>query len=152
MRQETVGERIRRLRMERGLTQRALSGPGVSYAYVSRIEAGQRRPSVRVLRLLAERLDVTPELLETGRDLPEYAERELRLTDAELELRLSRDLKRARKTLTQLIEEDAGDRIAARARTALGMLAAREGKHREAVRQLEAATAGGVRPRGRAGG
>ena len=149
MKHETVGERVRRLRKERGLTQRDLSGPGVSYAYVSRIEAGQRQPSVRVLRLLAERLGVTAEMLETGRDLPEYAERELRLTDAELELRLSRNLKGARKTLTALIEEDPGDRIAARARAALGTLAAQEGKHEEAVRQLEAATAGGIRPRER---
>ena len=104
---------------------------------------------MRVLRLLAERLDVTAELLETGRDVPEYAERELRLTDAELELRLGRDMRRARKALTGLIEEDPGDRIAARARAALGTLAAREGKHEEAVRQLEAATAGGIRPRQR---
>ena len=147
--QETVGQRLRRLRKERGLKQRDLSSPGVSYAYISRIETGERHPSVKVLRLLAERLDVSLEYLETGRDVPEQAERELRLTDAELELRLGRDLTRARKTLTDLIEEDAGDRIASRARAALGILAAREGDQEEAVRQLEAATAGGIRPRQR---
>ena len=48
--QETVGARIRRLRISRGLSQRDISGPGVSYAYISRIENGQRLPSVRALR------------------------------------------------------------------------------------------------------
>jgi transcriptional regulator with XRE-family HTH domain len=65
---ETIGERLRRLRMERGASQRELSGPGVSYAYISRIEAGSRRPSVKALRVLAEKLDVTPEYLERGSD------------------------------------------------------------------------------------
>ena len=36
---ETVGQRLRRLRLERGLSQRQLAAPGVSYAYISRIEA-----------------------------------------------------------------------------------------------------------------
>src|ERR1051325_8563674 len=48
---ETVGERLRRLRAERGLSQRDLAGPGVSYAYISRIEAGARRPSVKALQI-----------------------------------------------------------------------------------------------------
>ena len=36
---ESVGQRLRRLREERGLSQRELSEPGISYAYISRIEA-----------------------------------------------------------------------------------------------------------------
>src|SRR5205823_13574481 len=92
---ETIGERLKRLRLERGLSQRELSAPGVSYAYLSRIEAGQRQPSLKALRLLARRLGVSPELLETGARVPFAAERELRLADAELELRLDRDLERA---------------------------------------------------------
>jgi transcriptional regulator with XRE-family HTH domain len=66
---ETVGERLKRLRDERGLSQRQISSPGVSYAYISRIEAGARTPSVKAIRLLAEKLGVTPEYLETGDDL-----------------------------------------------------------------------------------
>ena len=50
---ESVGQRLRRLRSERGLSQRELSEPGVSYAYISRIEAGTRQPSVRALRSLS---------------------------------------------------------------------------------------------------
>src|SRR5437879_11289946 len=42
---ETIGQRLRRLRTERRFSQRELSSPGVSYAYISRIEAGTRQPS-----------------------------------------------------------------------------------------------------------
>lgn len=66
--EETVGRRLRRLRHERGLSQRELSSRGVSYAYISRIEAGQRRPSVKALRVLATKLAVSAEYLETGFD------------------------------------------------------------------------------------
>ena len=41
---ETVGQRLRRLRLERGLSQRQLAAPGVSYAYISRIEADRGGP------------------------------------------------------------------------------------------------------------
>src|SRR5436189_2009882 len=89
---EPVGERLRRLRLERGLSQRDLSSPGVSYAYISRIEAGARRPSVKALRMLAKKLGVTPGYLETGSDLADSEARELRLADVELRLRLDRDV------------------------------------------------------------
>jgi len=56
---ETIGQRLRRLRHERGLSQRELASPGVSYAYISRIEAGARRPSVKALRMLAKKLGVS---------------------------------------------------------------------------------------------
>jgi len=67
-RAETVGVRIRRLRGERGLSQRELAEPGLSYAYLSRIEAGQRVPSEKALRKLAAKLGVTPLYLELGSD------------------------------------------------------------------------------------
>jgi transcriptional regulator with XRE-family HTH domain len=59
-----VGARIKRLRQARGLAQRELAMPGVSHAYISRIEAGQRRPSEKALRQLAARLGTTPHVLE----------------------------------------------------------------------------------------
>lgn len=61
-----VGRRIRARRLELGLSQRDLSGPGATYAYVSRIESGQRVPSLSVLIELAERLDTTGLELLTG--------------------------------------------------------------------------------------
>jgi transcriptional regulator with XRE-family HTH domain len=68
MRAETVGERVHRLRLVLGMSQRQLAEPGVSYAYISRIEAGARRPSARALRTLAAKLGVTAAYLETGKD------------------------------------------------------------------------------------
>jgi transcriptional regulator with XRE-family HTH domain len=138
---ETIGARVRRLRQARGMSQRALSGPGISYAYVSRIEAGQRNPSLKAIRLLARRLGVTPEYLETGSKIPAAKEQELRIADAELELRLGRDVDRAEATLTALIDQQPGSSIEARARAALGIFAERRGDNAQAVRQLEAAIA-----------
>ena len=66
---ETIGQRLKRLRLERGLSQRELAAPGVSYAYISRIEAGTRQPSVKALRRLASKLGVSADYLETGSDL-----------------------------------------------------------------------------------
>jgi tetratricopeptide (TPR) repeat protein len=141
MRVEPIGARLKRLRLERGLSQRELSGPGVSYAYISRIEAGARTPSVKALRMLARKLGVTVEYLETGRDLRDTDERELRIADAELELRLADDVEAAEKKLTVILEEStqAGDRTsAARAQIALGLAAAHRGNHLDAVERLEA--------------
>ena len=87
-RAETIGVRLRRLRLERGASQRDLSSPGITYAYISRIEAGARTPSVKALRMLARKLGVTPEYLETGSELDAADCRELRLAEQELRLRL----------------------------------------------------------------
>jgi transcriptional regulator with XRE-family HTH domain len=67
---ESLGVRLKRLRLARGLSQRELSSPGVSYAYISRIEAGARAPSVKALRRMAGKLGVTVEHLETGEPTP----------------------------------------------------------------------------------
>src|SRR5205814_10367429 len=96
---ETIGQRLRRVRLHRGLSQRELSGPGVSYAYISRIEAGTRQPSVKALRLLARKLGVSADYLETGSDLNETAKRELRLADAEIRLRLGEETEAAEAAL-----------------------------------------------------
>jgi transcriptional regulator with XRE-family HTH domain len=144
---ETVGERIRRLRLSRGLSQRELAGPGVSYAYISRIESNQRRPSLKSLRYLAGRLGVDPEYLEEGRAIPARKERELRVTDAELALRLEGDVDQAEERLRALLAEDVPDGLDVRIRAALGAILARKGDHAEAIRELERIVAsGGVRP------
>ena len=51
---ETIGERIRRLRVELGLSQRELESPGVTYAYISRLEHGSRLPSEKALLRLSD--------------------------------------------------------------------------------------------------
>src|SRR6266851_4409281 len=85
---ETIGERLKRLRLDRHMSQRELAAPGVSYAYISRIEAGTRQPSVKALRRLAAKLGVSADYLETGSDLNAGSARELRLSDLELAVRL----------------------------------------------------------------
>jgi len=62
----TIGDRIRQRRLELGLSQRELASEGVTYAYISRLEANARRPSIRALRQLAPRLGVSVHWLETG--------------------------------------------------------------------------------------
>src|SRR5437764_15150282 len=85
---ETIGQRLKRLRLEKGLSQRELAAPGVSYAYISRIEAGTRQPSVKALRRLAAKLGVTADFLETGSDIDPPRPRVLRLADLEPAMRL----------------------------------------------------------------
>src|ERR671939_1405640 len=102
---ETIGQRLRRLRTERRLSQRELSSPGVSYAYISRIEAETRTPSVKALRMLARKLGVSAGYLETGSELGAEEERELRLSDAELKLRLGEDPKEAEEAVAQVLDE-----------------------------------------------
>src|SRR5438552_12723517 len=138
---ETIGERLRRLRLERGLSQRELSEPGVSYAYISRIEGGARRPSVKALRTLARKLGVSADYLETGSEIRDTDARELQIADAELGLRLAKNPKDAGPRLTRLRDEAlaAGDAVAsARAEIALGLAAAATGRNSEAIERLEA--------------
>ena len=68
-----VGDRVRKRRRELGLSQRELASKGVSYAYISRIENGERNPSVSVLRKLAPKLGVSVDWLETGKEPTRFA-------------------------------------------------------------------------------
>jgi len=102
---EGVGQRLKRLRVAQGFSQRDLSSPGVSYAYISRIEAGARTPSVKALRKLAQKLGVSVEYLETGRDIREIDDRELKLADAELQLRLEADTGGAEQKLAEVLAD-----------------------------------------------
>jgi transcriptional regulator with XRE-family HTH domain len=137
---ESIGERLLRLRKERGLSQRALATNGVTYAYISRIELGDRVPSMKALRLLAPRLGVSVNYLETGEEVPDTELRELRLGEAELALRLDGDTGASEAMLSDVLNEAAarGDaRDVARARSGLGLAAAHRGDHDRAVALLE---------------
>lgn len=141
--EESIGARVRRLRLERGLSQRELAEPGVSYAYVSRIEAGERRPSLKALRILARKLGVSLEHLETGAPLSAAHERELRLGQAELETRMGEDPQAAAAAFRELLDDartSADAWAEARARVGLALALERAGEHRQAVVHLERAT------------
>src|ERR1700758_1822671 len=81
-----VGRPLREARHAAGLTQRQLSFEGCTAAYVSRIEAGARVPSLQILREFARRLDVDVEYLATGRPADEGLSSEL--LEPEVALRL----------------------------------------------------------------
>jgi transcriptional regulator with XRE-family HTH domain len=140
---ETIGERIKRLRRERGLAQRHLAAPGVTYAYISRIESGARVPSVKAIRKIARALGVTAEYLETGADLHGDELLELRLVEAELGSHLGdvddNELEAAAEQLVREADE-LGDRgLAARGRITGARVAASSGRFATAIEQLEGA-------------
>src|SRR3954470_15751077 len=62
----SMGERVRQLRVARGLTQTGLAGARFSKEYVSQIERGKTRPTGGTVEWLAGRLGVDPTFLETG--------------------------------------------------------------------------------------
>jgi len=63
---ESLGERIRRLRVQQGLSLAKVVGDDVSRAFLNQVEMGKARPSIRVLRILAERLGTEVEYLLGG--------------------------------------------------------------------------------------
>ena len=81
-----LGGRLKAARMARGLTQSTLAGDGISSGYVSRIESGVRRPTLKVLTELACRLNKPIDQLLRGVTSTEYDEIRLSLDYAELAL------------------------------------------------------------------
>lgn len=91
----TLGERIRKLRKERGLTLAELAGDKLSKGMLSLIENNRAKPSMESLEYIAKRLGVEPaELLE------EVSTKELRDVLEKVEKLLSEDYK----TVDQRIE------------------------------------------------
>jgi tetratricopeptide (TPR) repeat protein len=61
-----LGRRLRETREAAGLSQRELSFPGCTAAYISRIEKGERVPSLQLIREFAARLGVTEAFISHG--------------------------------------------------------------------------------------
>jgi tetratricopeptide (TPR) repeat protein len=123
------GRRLRGLRERAGLSQRDLAFPGCTSAYISRIECGQRVPSLQVIHEFARRLRVSPEFLATGAE----QDQEQELLDAEVALRLGH-FDQAGKLFRRRLAEDPGDRAAL---TGLGVIAFRENHVMKAITLLE---------------
>ncbi|TMJ96765.1 MAG: tetratricopeptide repeat protein [Actinobacteria bacterium] len=128
-----VGRRLKDARERSGLSQRQLAFPGCSPAYISRIEAGDRIPSLQLLRELGRRLGVTEDYLATGDSNSEVG----RLFEAEIALRLE-DGERAGELYTAALE-DPSPQVQAEALEGLGLLALKDGDAKEAIRDLEEA-------------
>jgi tetratricopeptide (TPR) repeat protein len=62
----TLGDRVRQLRIARGLTQTDLAGDRFSKEYLSQIERGKTRPTAETVEWLAARLGVDSTFLEIG--------------------------------------------------------------------------------------
>jgi transcriptional regulator with XRE-family HTH domain len=77
---ETLGQRIRRLRHDRGMSLAKVSGGDFSRAFLNQVELGRSQPSTRVLRVIAGRLGTEVDYLLEGRQ--PAMERELALEKA----------------------------------------------------------------------
>jgi tetratricopeptide (TPR) repeat protein len=131
-----VGRRLKSAREAAGLSQRQLAFSGCSPAYISRIEAGDRIPSLQLLREMGKQLGVSEDWLATGQSEPARQ----RLLDAELALRLD-DLDNAEEIYTDLLNESKAPAARADALEGLGQAALRRGRTQEAVGLLEEALA-----------
>jgi transcriptional regulator with XRE-family HTH domain len=144
---ETIGDRVRRLRIAQRKSQGDLAGPGVSSAYVSRIEVGARVPSAKAIRALARRLGVRPCYLETGSELSDAEELELRLLAAAVQLRLnerdgdaSADVQAALSEAEALAEPE----LVVEARVALGLAAVAVEDYESAIEFLRMVVESGI--------
>lgn len=77
-------QRLRKRRIDLGLSQADLAGESMSASYVSMLESGRRAPTRETARRLAERLDVDADFLLTGVGAAERTEARLLIAEAEL--------------------------------------------------------------------
>lgn len=114
-----VGRRLKEARIAAGLSQRQLSFPGCSAAYISRLEAGDRVPSLQLLRKLAQKLNADEEFLATGVARP--AEEPAGLVEAAVAHRLG-DHELAKERYEHVLETARHPGTRARAAQALAQL------------------------------
>jgi len=128
-----VGQRLREMRERAGLSQRQLATQSCSAAYISRVESGNRIPSMAVLQELGARLGVSAQWLATGTS-GDTEQSELR--DAEIALRLD-DTAEATRLFSRIRDETQDARLRSHALGALAELALRAGQPRQAVELAE---------------
>jgi transcriptional regulator with XRE-family HTH domain len=104
----TLGQRLRALRIERGLSQADLAGDLVSPSYISLIESDRRSPERDVLDGLARRLGCSTLFLESGVAPEELNDQRLRLQFAEI-ARTNGSLNEARDQFTDLLQVANGE-------------------------------------------
>ena len=132
-----VGRRLREARERAGISQRQLSFEGCSPAYISRIEAGERIPSLQLLREMGRRLGVSEDYLATGLEREAGGE-DRKLLDAEVALRLG-EMDDASKLYSEVLDAAVTSSVRARALAGLGQIAFERGEPRRAIDLLEQA-------------
>jgi tetratricopeptide (TPR) repeat protein len=130
-----VGRRLREARERAGLSQRQLSFQGCSPAYISRIEAGDRIPSLQLLREMGRRLGVSEDYLATGTERGDEA---AGLMEGEIAMRLD-EREQAGRLFREALEQAVSPHERAQALAGLGQLSFRESNPREAIARLEEA-------------
>lgn len=130
-----VGTRVREARERAALTQRDLAFPGCTAAYISRIERGERVPSLQILREFARRLGVTEDFLARGAD-PDV--RLPALVEAEALLRLG-SYGEAEALLADALATTIDESERARVLAVLGEIALHTSDPRTAIELLEQA-------------
>lgn len=129
-----LGTRLREARERAGMSQRQLAFEGCTAAYISRLEAGARVPSLQMVNELASRLGVSSQWLSTGVDAP-FAE-PTDLVEAEVALRIG-DVDEAERLYRAHLQP--GDPCRAAAVAGLGHIALRADRWAQAVEHLEEA-------------
>ncbi len=129
-----VGIRLKTARERAGLSQRQLSFPGCTAAYISRIEAGARVPSLQMINQLALRVDVSGQWLATGVELEPLEP--LQLIEAEVALRLG-EVDEAERLYRVHLQP--GDPARPTALAGLGQIAFRAERVEQAIELLEQA-------------
>ena len=130
-----MGRRLREARERAGLSQRQLSFPGCSPAYISRIEAGDRIPSLQLLREMGRRLGVSEDYLATG---TERGDEIATVIQAELALRLD-EVEAATELYEAALERGTTPEERSRALAGLGQVAFRRSDPRTAIARIEEA-------------
>lgn len=137
----TVGKRLKRLRLRRGFTQRALAEPNYTHAYVSTIEAERRQPSPAALAHFAAKLGVEVDELLTGRPPDLAARLELELLQARVGLSAGRSAE-ADETFRRVARDARRfslPKLQARAEEARGLCAERRANPERALEHYETA-------------
>ncbi len=124
--------RLKASRERAGFSQRQLAFPGCTAAYISRLEAGARVPSLQMVNQLALRLEVTGQWLATGVEAAAVQPSEL--IDAEVALRLG-EIDEADRLYRAHLEQ--GDPARPAALAGLGQIAFRSERWAEAIELLE---------------
>lgn len=100
-----LGDRLRQLRINRGMTQTHLAGDRFSKEYVSQIERGKTRPTGETIAWLAARLGVDETFLESGVSSGALERADSLIARAEAAIE-SQKYEEAKETLRELPEAD----------------------------------------------
>jgi tetratricopeptide (TPR) repeat protein len=131
-----VGRRLREIREAAGQSQRELSFPGCTAAYISRIEKGERIPSLQLIREFSARLGVSEQFIAHGTHEPNIPGSTF--VEARVAIRLG-DLDAARQLANEVLDTARSNAERAQASALFGEIAYHTGDADGAIDALERA-------------